>query len=268
MKFSIMIILALLSIPLFGVDLHDELALEYFNLSYSDSLIHNALDNVIRPEVYAHIDSLVENWFIGTTYWDRAKYDLRVGYLTQSRIKYFKAACLPIIKQHYSVIELKAINTMFLNSSDHMKSGDMIQGKTDIFTKTIQAFMSQRKQNAKQYLFSAWPKDPDDPDTQCEIPQIDIFRWCYEKPPVPLNEIIPDYPTEARNAKLQGTVILVVELCRDGSIGDIFVLRSFPGLDEAAKESARKIKFQPAVLEDEPVGCMTFIPFEFKIDHR
>ncbi|GEM_PF-4748789 len=268
MKFSILFIMALLSISLFGVDLHDELALEYFNLSYSDSLIYNALDNVIRPEVYAYVDSIVENWFKDPLYWDKAKSEIRSVHTSRYRITHFKTYCLPIIKEHYSINDLKEINAILTTQGDNAINYNLLRGKTDIFAETIDVFKTQLKKGSKGTLTLAWPKDPHNPDKLGERPILDYFDFGYSEPPILTEELKIEYPEAARKANLQGTVILQVEFCRDGSIGDIFVLRSFPGLDEAAKESARKIKFQPAVLEDEPVGCMLIIPIEFALKRR
>ncbi len=268
MKFSIMMILALLSIPLFGVDLHDELALEYFNLSYSDSLIYNALDKIVRPEVYAYVDSIVENWFRDTKYWESKKSEIRSAYIAHYRIKRFKDFSLPIIKESYSVNELKDINAILENSVDNIHTDSLLRVKTDILESTIEAFKSYIKKGSNLFLSELYPKNPNNPDELCSATMYEPDYPRYDKPPILIEELKIEYPEAARKAKLQGTVILQVEFCREGSIGDIFVLRSFPGLDEAAKESARKIKFQPAVLEDEPVGCMLIIPIEFALKRR
>jgi TonB family protein len=260
--------MALLSILLIGVDLHDELALEYFNLSYSDSLIYNALDNVIKPEVYAYIDSIVEDWFKYTQYWDKAKGEIRSVSISSYRIKRFKVSCLPIIKEHYSIDDLKEINAALATKGDNAINNKLLRGKTDILAETIEVFKTELKKGAKENLTLAWPRDPHNPDKLGERPIIDYFSFGYDKPPKSLGELKPEYPEAARVAGIQGTVVLHVEILRDGSVGDIYVMRSYPVLDEAAKEAVRKLRFQPAFLEDEPVNCMIIIPIEFELDRR
>lgn len=87
-------------------------------------------------------------------------------------------------------------------------------------------------------------------------------------PPKPLSEIKPVYPEAARIAKLEATVVLEVEILRDGSVGMINVKRSYPAFDEAAKEAVRKVKFKPAILNNVPVDCMVIIPIEFQLNRK
>ncbi len=89
----------------------------------------------------------------------------------------------------------------------------------------------------------------------------------YDDPPVVIGTIAPEYPEFARRAKQQGTVVLEVEVLRDGSIRNIEVKRSVPGgLDEAAIAAVRKVKFQPGRSSGQPVDCVVIIPVEFKIN--
>jgi TonB family protein len=89
----------------------------------------------------------------------------------------------------------------------------------------------------------------------------------YDDPPVVIGTISPEYPDFARRAKQQGTVVLEVEVLKDGSVRNIEVKRSIPGgLDEAAIAAVRKVKFQPGRSSGQPVDCLVIIPVEFKIN--
>jgi len=92
----------------------------------------------------------------------------------------------------------------------------------------------------------------------------------YDDPPVMLGNLNPEYPAFARNAGLQGMVVLEVEVYRDGTIGDIRVRRSLQsgpgGLDESAIKAVRKMKFQPGRSSGQPVDTMVIIPIEFKLN--
>lgn len=89
----------------------------------------------------------------------------------------------------------------------------------------------------------------------------------YDDPPVVIGTISPEYPDFARRAKQQGTVMLEVEVLKDGSVRDIRVKRSVPGgLDEAAIAAVRKVKFQPGRSSGQPVDCLVIIPVEFKLN--
>ena len=89
----------------------------------------------------------------------------------------------------------------------------------------------------------------------------------YDDPPVVIGTIAPEYPDFAKRAKQQGTVVLEVEVLKDGSVRQITVKRSVPGgLDEAAIAAVRKVKFQPGRSSGQPVDCLVIIPVEFKIN--
>ncbi len=89
----------------------------------------------------------------------------------------------------------------------------------------------------------------------------------YDDPPVVIGSINPVYPEFARRNGVQGTVVLEVEVLKDGSIRNIHVKRSVPGgLDEAAIEAVRKVKFQPGKSSGQPVDVLLIIPVEFKLN--
>jgi TonB family protein len=74
------------------------------------------------------------------------------------------------------------------------------------------------------------------------------------------------YTEEARQNKIQGTVVLQVVFNVNGSITDIRVIRSLPdGLTEKAIEAARKIRFNPAVKNGAPVSVRGQLEFTFNL---
>jgi len=96
----------------------------------------------------------------------------------------------------------------------------------------------------------------------------DFVPW--DDPPVPIGAIRPVYPDFARRANVQGTVTLEVDVYKDGSVGNIRVLRSVQsgagGLDEAAISAIRAIRFQPGRSSGNPVDTTVIVPVEFKIN--
>lgn len=91
----------------------------------------------------------------------------------------------------------------------------------------------------------------------------------YDDSPVVIGSIEPEYPEFARRARQQGTVVLEVEVLKDGSIRNIRVKRSVSsipgGLDDAAVAAVRKVRFQPGRSSGQPVDCVVIIPIEFKL---
>ncbi|MBW6513472.1 MAG: energy transducer TonB [Candidatus Syntrophosphaera sp.] len=96
----------------------------------------------------------------------------------------------------------------------------------------------------------------------------DFVPW--DDPPVPIGAIRPVYPDFARRANVQGTVMLEVDVYKDGSVGNIRVLRSVQagagGLDEAAISAIRAIRFQPGRSSGNPVDTTVIVPVEFKLN--
>jgi len=88
----------------------------------------------------------------------------------------------------------------------------------------------------------------------------------YEDPPQVIGSIKPQYPDAAKRAKVQGTVVLEVEVFKDGSVGQINVKRSVTGLDQAAIDALKKVKFKPGKLSGKAVNTTVIIPIEFRLN--
>ncbi len=74
--------------------------------------------------------------------------------------------------------------------------------------------------------------------------------------PVLLVKTEPAYSEEARKGKVQGTVILVVEIDANGRPRDIRVRRPLGfGLEERAVEAVGSWRFRPAYRNGKPVSC-------------
>jgi len=78
----------------------------------------------------------------------------------------------------------------------------------------------------------------------------------------------PHYPRFAREACIEGTVVLRALIHRDGSLSGIRVLRYVPGVTAAAVEAVRKWKFRPATLEGEPVRTYYNLAVNFRLDQE
>lgn len=64
--------------------------------------------------------------------------------------------------------------------------------------------------------------------------------------PKAVTTVAPQYPDEARRARIQGVVILEVRIGKDGSVERAVVLRSIdPSLDSAALEAVRQWRYSP-----------------------
>jgi TonB family protein len=74
------------------------------------------------------------------------------------------------------------------------------------------------------------------------------------------------YTDAARNAGIQGTVILMVVFADDGVIKHIVVIQGLShGLTEQAISATRKIRFNPAVIDGKPVCLIGSLEFTFNL---
>ena len=81
-----------------------------------------------------------------------------------------------------------------------------------------------------------------------------------------LHRVAPEYSEKARKAKLQGTVLLAVEVWEDGRAHNVQVLRSLGfGLDEKAIEAIQKWKFVPGQKDGKPVRTTAQIQVSFRL---
>jgi TonB family protein len=76
---------------------------------------------------------------------------------------------------------------------------------------------------------------------------------------------LAEYTNEARAAKTHGDVRLRLVLANDGTVKNVFPIKSLGhGLTESAMKAARQIKFEPAIRNGKPASeFMTFV-YEFE----
>jgi protein TonB len=78
-----------------------------------------------------------------------------------------------------------------------------------------------------------------------------------------LRKIQPAYPPLARQARIQGSVLLQAEISKDGSIQNLRLISGHPMLAPAAIEAVKQWKYKPYILNGEPVEVETQITVNF-----
>lgn len=74
------------------------------------------------------------------------------------------------------------------------------------------------------------------------------------------------YPPEAASKKIQGTVVVEVEVAADASVSNMRVLKSVhPILDKAAVDALRKVKWIPATVKSRPEKSTVRVPIKFAL---
>lgn len=91
------------------------------------------------------------------------------------------------------------------------------------------------------------------------------FFVSYDEPPVLVRQVNPEYPDLARQAELEGTVQVLIGINEFGDVVEATIVRSVPGLDQAAIEAVYQWKFKPAKQRDEPVPVRIMVPIVFTL---
>ena len=87
-----------------------------------------------------------------------------------------------------------------------------------------------------------------------------------EKRPEAVSQIPPQYPSELRKAKIEGSVTLVFVLSEEGRVEDARVENSSrPEFEKPALEAIRKWKFRPGMKDGQPVRTYIRLPMRFRV---
>ncbi len=84
-------------------------------------------------------------------------------------------------------------------------------------------------------------------------------------PPKPIRKVKPDYPLRARQARVEGVVILEATTDEYGKVKNVKVLRSIPALDQAAVEAVQQWTYEPMTINGIPRGVIFKVKVNFVI---
>ena len=91
--------------------------------------------------------------------------------------------------------------------------------------------------------------------------------YAFDEPPVLIKFVNPKYPDLARQAGIEGTVLLNVLVGDDGKVLQVSVIQSdvTPAMEKAAIEASKLFMFKPAKQRTVPVKARVAIPIRFKL---
>lgn len=75
------------------------------------------------------------------------------------------------------------------------------------------------------------------------------------------------YPALARQARIQGAVHFTAIIGKDGVIQNLHLVVGHPLLAEAARQAVSEWRYQPTLLNGEPVEVVTEIEVNFTLGH-
>ena len=80
-----------------------------------------------------------------------------------------------------------------------------------------------------------------------------------------IHDVAPQYPAEAGRARIEGTVVLMAVIGKDGSVQDVQVESGLPVLAQAAINAVRQWRYKPYMIDGEPVEVDSRITINFTL---
>ena len=80
-----------------------------------------------------------------------------------------------------------------------------------------------------------------------------------------IKRVQPNYPPLARQARIQGTVLLQAEISKDGTIENLRLISGHPMLAPSAIEAVKQWRYKPYMLNGEPVAVETQVQVNFTL---
>jgi len=80
-----------------------------------------------------------------------------------------------------------------------------------------------------------------------------------------MKRVSPVYPPLARQARIQGTVILKVQISNSGDVEKLQLISGHPMLAPAAIEAVKQWKFDPAMKDGKPVAVQISVEVTFHL---
>ena len=174
--------------------------------------------------------------------------------------------------------------------SQSLRVGDVLAGKWEIsgIEKRGERFFILER-NAKETHHRMRPKinpldvieiitvyEPDPEELRPPPPPSEAIASVAPPPPrvaeVPRPQIraqfLPFYTSKAREKKIEGKVVLRALFARDGKLKDLAVEQKLGyGLDESALDAAKRLIFDPAKVNDQPIDVRAHIVYYFTLTH-
>jgi periplasmic protein TonB len=80
-----------------------------------------------------------------------------------------------------------------------------------------------------------------------------------------IHDVAPQYPPEAGRQRIEGTVVLMAVIGKDGTVHDVRVESGLPLLAQAAIEAVKQWRYKPYLLNGEPVEVDSHITINFTL---
>ncbi len=102
------------------------------------------------------------------------------------------------------------------------------------------------------------------PPSEDELPKFGEYVYVEELPEA-VTRVPPTYPDIAREAGVDGTVLVQALVGKDGKVKDVRVQKSIPMLDASAIAAVKQWVFKPALSNNKPVAVWVAVPVRFSL---
>ena len=100
--------------------------------------------------------------------------------------------------------------------------------------------------------------------TEDELPKYGEYVYVEELPEA-ITQVKPQYPDIAREAGVDGTVLVQALVGKDGRVKDVRVVKTIPMLEAAAVAAVKQWVFKPALSNNKPVAVWVAVPVKFSL---
>ena len=80
-----------------------------------------------------------------------------------------------------------------------------------------------------------------------------------------IHDVAPTYPPEAGRARIEGAVVLLAVIGKDGTVQDVRVESGLPVLAQAAIDAVKQWRYRPYLLNGEPIEVDSKITINFTL---
>ena len=166
------------------------------------------------------------------------------------------------LKNKYGSIDIPSSDIMIIYYPTYLSEIDSIWGD---FNKMINSFTKDIKNMSKNDIKSVDDVSNNKSNDSLPTPRVKFIP--IDDFAVPLKPIRPKYPKVAKEAGIEGTVVVQVYVNEKGRVTETVILKGIPdsGLDEAAIKAIENVKFRPAKAGNKKVGSWVSIPVNFRL---
>lgn len=102
------------------------------------------------------------------------------------------------------------------------------------------------------------------PPSDDDLPKFGEYVYVEELPEA-VTKVAPLYPDIAREAGVDGQVMVQALVGKDGHVKDVRVVKSIPMLDASAVTAVKQWVFKPALSNNKPVAVWVAVPVKFSL---